>query len=62
MSNVPLNSTTIRGAATFLAGVLAMVGAIPEGAQEVIVENATLAVGAVTTLWGVVATIKGALR
>lgn len=58
-SKLPINRTTIRGAATLIAGVLTIAGAIPAEAQAAIVENAELAFGAVTTLWGVFAFVRG---
>lgn len=57
-----MNAQSIRGIITAIAGLATALGVIPSGVEAVIVENATLAVGALATLWGAVATVLGTRR
>lgn len=57
-----MNPTVVRGVATAVAGLLTISGIIPDTMRDIIVANAEAAVGAVATLWGIVAAIKGARK
>lgn len=54
-----MNKTLIRGVLTVVTGIATALGVLPAELQETIILNAELAVGAVTVLWGVVATLRG---
>jgi hypothetical protein len=48
-------SIAIRAGVTMLVGILTLTGLIPESAAAVVEDNATLVVGGVLTIWGIVA-------
>lgn len=62
LPKIPVNRTTVRGIVTAATGLLTLVGVLPAEAQQIIVDNAEIAFGAVTALWGVVVTVQGALK
>lgn len=50
-----LGWTKIRSAVLMLGGVATTLGLLPQGAAEVVVNNAEVVVGALATIWGLFA-------
>lgn len=53
-----MNPTAIRAAITAAVGFLVAIGILPQGVEEVIVENAMAVIGGVLMLWSVFAGLR----